>query len=345
MKLVVSKPFYYAINVLIALLFLTTTVSAQRTTSSTGNWSATGTWTAANTNRTGTVTSATNSTTVTGSGTSFTTELSVGSMIGTQGATAIGTVASITSNTSLTLTGNASNAVSAQSYRTTGGVPSPNDAVTITSTHNVTVNGTFTCASLNIGDGGNSTAQITFSGTNPQLTVTGNINVGQTSGGNNRTGRITFTSDATLTAGTLVLFQNTTSSIVCSIIMTSGGTLKTGSFSLGTGSTAPTWTPGTGTVELTATNTLPASTFTSFNNLNITGGTTSLGAALSIDTLNISNGVTITPGSNLVTLSGDLVNNGTVTSGSGGLTISGTATQLVGVFLLDVRKQTLDNRR
>ena len=129
---------------------------AQRTSLSSGNWSAAGTWVNVSTNRTGTVTSSTASTTVTGSGSAlFLTELSVGSIITTQGGIAIGTVASIASNTSLTLTANASNTVSGQTYRTTGGPPSPNDAVTIDSNHNVTVNGVFACASLNIGNGGN----------------------------------------------------------------------------------------------------------------------------------------------------------------------------------------------
>src|SRR6185437_9228470 len=41
--------------------------------------------------------------------------------------------------------------------------------------------------------------------------------------------------------------------------------------------TGNTWTPGTGTVILNANNTLPSTIFTSFNNLNINGGTTTLG--------------------------------------------------------------------
>ncbi|PHX74935.1 MAG: hypothetical protein CK547_00760 [Chitinophagaceae bacterium] len=44
MKLVVSKQLYYASNALIALLFLTTTATAQRTASVSGNWNSTATW-------------------------------------------------------------------------------------------------------------------------------------------------------------------------------------------------------------------------------------------------------------------------------------------------------------
>lgn len=178
------------------------------------------------------------------------------------------------------------------------GIPDANDDVIITSTHNVTVNGIHSCASLQIGNGGNSTAQLNFSGVAPKLTVTGNVNVGQSSGGQNRTGRITFTSDATLIANAIVLYQNITGSIVCAIDMASGGTLETGSFSLGTGSTSPTWTPGAGTVKLTASNTLPSTIFTSFNNLTVSAGTTTFGAATSMmGALSISSGAVVNLGS------------------------------------------------
>ena len=89
---------------LFALISSTTIFAAAITSLTTGNWSATA-W--PNTTRTGTITTATNSTTVTGAGTSFQTELSVGSIIKTTGNVTIGTVASIQSNTSLTLTANA----------------------------------------------------------------------------------------------------------------------------------------------------------------------------------------------------------------------------------------------
>ncbi len=64
-------------------------------------------------------------------------------------------------------------------------------------------------------------------------------------------------------------------------------------------------------------------------------GAISLNAAKTFNagaTLTINSGATLTPGSNLITLNGDLVNSGTVTSGSGGLTIEGTATQNIGAF-------------
>jgi len=61
--------------------------------------------------------------------------------------------------------------------------------------------------------------------------------------------------------------------------MTAGGTLSVGG-AITIGADAGTWTPGTGTVVMTANNTLPATIFTTFNNLTIDGGTTTLGVAI-----------------------------------------------------------------
>ena len=66
---------------------------------------------------TNTITAATNSTTVTGSSTLFLTELVAGRVILNSSNVVIGTVSSIASNTSLTLTANANVAVSGASYR------------------------------------------------------------------------------------------------------------------------------------------------------------------------------------------------------------------------------------
>lgn len=66
---------------------------------------------------TGTITAATNSNSVTGSGTLFSTELVAGRVILNSSNVVIGTVSSISSNTSLTLTANANVAVSGAAYR------------------------------------------------------------------------------------------------------------------------------------------------------------------------------------------------------------------------------------
>lgn len=66
---------------------------------------------------TGTVTCATNSNVITGSGTSFTTELSVGAWIGNTGGNSVGIVQSIANNTSLVLASNAAVAISGANAR------------------------------------------------------------------------------------------------------------------------------------------------------------------------------------------------------------------------------------
>ena len=78
---------------------------------------------------TNTITAATNSTTVTGSGTIFLTELVAGRVILNSSNVVIGTVSSIASNTSLTLTANANVAVSGAAYRRQLPIGSQGDAI------------------------------------------------------------------------------------------------------------------------------------------------------------------------------------------------------------------------
>lgn len=66
---------------------------------------------------TGTVTCATNSKTVTGSGTSFTTELAIGTWLGNTAGSTVGLVAAIANNTSLTLVANAAVAIAGAAAR------------------------------------------------------------------------------------------------------------------------------------------------------------------------------------------------------------------------------------
>ncbi|KAF2339128.1 GEVED domain-containing protein [Flavobacterium tistrianum] len=271
------------------------TFSQNRTSNATGNWSAAGTWVNASINRTGTITSSTTSNTVTGVSTLFLTQLSIGSVITTQGGAAIGTVASIASNTSLTLTANASSNNTTQTYRTTGGPPSPVDNVSIVSNHNVTVNGTFTCASLFISPVNNNTSTLSYSGSTSQLTVNGIVTLGE-SGANNRRGALN---------------------------MTNGGLLICQGFDLANSSGSNTFTSGSGTVQLTATNTLPSTIFTTFNNLTVSSGTTTLGTGLTVNgNLSITGGG-LASGNNNLTITGNFTNAGTFTPGTATVTLNG----------------------
>lgn len=173
--------------VMLFCFFLSNLVSAQSgtiTSVATGNWNADATWANVNVTRTGTISCSTGSTTVTGSGTLFLTELTVGSVIQRTNGNAIGTVAAINSNTSLTLTANAGSNQTSQAYRTISGPPSPVDTVIIDDNDDVTVNVNSICAALTIASGGNDSTVI-ISGTN-SLTVNGviTINNGTGSGDN-----------------------------------------------------------------------------------------------------------------------------------------------------------------
>lgn len=155
-------------------------------------------------------------------------------------------------------------------------VPTSTDAVTINAGVTVTVNViNATCQSMVIGSA-NGIGTLTFAATgSPSLTVLGNIDVGN-SGNQNRRGAITFTSGSTLIANSLRL--GTTGNQTSSITMTGGLLRVNGPITVG--STGAIWEPNTGTVELTATNTLPTTIFTSFNNLTIASGTTTTGVAI-----------------------------------------------------------------
>jgi large repetitive protein len=175
-------------------------------------------------------------------------------------------------------------------------VPVAGDNVYIVRGWTVTVNITnAACTSLNLGKNGGTTSgtgTLTFASSgSPALTVSGAVILGGTNTSGGSTGTITFTSGSTLTAGSLQLGNSIGGDCAGVLVMTSGGTLNVGgSLSVVTVS-GNTWTPGTGSVVMTANNTLPATIFTTFNNFTINGGTTTLGANTSITgNLSVSSG-------------------------------------------------------
>ena len=109
-------------------------VSLNITSVASGTWEATA-W--PNTQRSGTISVALGSTTVTGTGTAFLTEVSVGNILRTTDDTEIGTVASITSDTQLTLVSPAAAAHTDIPYRVQG--VGPADNAIIADTHIVTI--------------------------------------------------------------------------------------------------------------------------------------------------------------------------------------------------------------
>jgi len=173
----------------------------------------------------------------------------------------------------------------------------------------VIINGGFTvtvdvsdaaCLSIQLGGSalGTGTGTLSFSSVS-QLTVSGVVNIGPINN-NNEAG---------------------------SLIMASGGTLKCEGLTVGR---LGTWTSGTGTVELTATNTIPNDNNVIFNNLTMSGGTTTLPGNVSVNgNLLINTGATLNGGANTLTLGGNWTNNGTFTGNTGTVTFSKNGNQTI----------------
>jgi len=104
-----------------------------------------------------------------------------------------------------------------------------------------------------------------------------------------------------------------------SLVMSGGGTLVCAGFifnNLGT------WTPGTGSVEITASDMLPGGGIITFNNLMISAGTTSLDGNLEVTgNLVIGPGAQLSCGVSALTLDGQVTGVGSLTSGSTGTVV------------------------
>ncbi|MDZ4716659.1 MAG: PKD-like domain-containing protein, partial [Cytophagales bacterium] len=166
------------------------------------------------------------------------------------------------------------------------GVPIAGDVVYIDQGFTVTVSGAAACASLQIGGttlalgAGSGILNVTAGGS---LIISGSVSVGG-DGAATTGGRINFLAGgATITAGSLTLGSAAgTPGTPNTVDMSAGGTLSIGGTISVIAGPVNNWIPGTGTVIFTATNTLPTTVFTSFNNITFNGGTTTLGASISV---------------------------------------------------------------
>jgi len=333
---------------LLIIFFLSNESFAQsRTSTASGNWNSASTWAAANITRTGTVSCSTGSTTVTGSGTSFLTELTVGSVIqrNSNGA-AIGTVASITSNTSLTLTANAGSSQTNQAYRTASGPPSPVDAVTVDNGDAVTLNISATCASLSIANG-NSASSLTISGSN-SLTVSGGISIGAGTGNNDN--KTLAVGAGSVTCTTITISAAGSSNRSSGVSISTGSVTTSGSITMGdtnddfrftdsgvlyiggTGTmTGGTLVTSTGTINYNGTNqTIGAYTY---NNLTVSGS----GTKTVSSNITVNSNLSIEGTAELVPNASNRINNSAPIEFKGGTYRSGATTgytDQVGVLTL-----------
>jgi hypothetical protein len=109
--------------------------------------------------------------------------------------------------------------------------------------------------------------------------------------------------------------------------MSGGGTLQCEGF---VDNLLGTWAAGTGTIVLTASNTIPNNNKIAFNNLTVSSGTTVLSRNFNVDgNLTINPAAVLDGGTNTLTLSGDWANNGTFTGNTGTVTFAKNGNQTI----------------
>lgn len=226
---------------LAVLLSLSINAQTTLTTRAGGNWDANDTWISGN--LTGSITTVTSSAIVTGTGTNFTTQLVAGAALyRADGVTLIGTVQSITSNTLLTLTANASNANTVAVFRTRK-VPSANDIVVMANNgFNVTIPAgvAAVCSSLDIGvTNTNSAESLTFAAATSSLAVTGNVTMFGPTGNNTR--QILLNAGALTVNGNLAMGNGNTgnqAARITKLTVTTGAVTVKGNLFFNTGNNA-----------------------------------------------------------------------------------------------------------
>lgn len=207
-------------------------------------------------------------------------------------------------------------------------VPIAGDDVIIERSYTVTITTNAACSNVQIGGpntGTNQAGTLTFSGSF-SLTVSGNTIVGGY-GNTNKKGYLTYVSGSTVTTTSLTLGGTGATPAAGIINMTSGGTLNIGSGGITANTvTGNTWTSGAGTVNFTATNTLPQNYFTSFYNVNFSGGNSTMAA----------NSVTVTNTASVSATATLSISTGTLTisggTGNDNLIVLGTVNQSGGLY-------------
>jgi hypothetical protein len=133
------------------------------------------------------------------------------------------------------------------------------------------------------------------------------------------TGTIVFTNGSQLSvSGAVLIGPENSNSTEGNVVMSNGGTLICEGIMVGR---VGVWTPGTGTVELTASNVIPNDNTIIFYNLTISGGTTSIPRNVDVNgNILINNGAALDGGVNTLTVGGEWINNGTFNGNTGTVT-------------------------
>jgi hypothetical protein len=178
------------------LLFYNCSIAANLNSIASGNWSDANIW-QITISKSGTITANTNSRIITGNLLAdFNSNISVGNQILNTSNQVIGVVESIQSATSLTLVANAAFQMSNAGWNSRG--IAPTDFAIISSGHNITLDGNFTCATLRL-QTATANNSLSISGTNT-LNVTGNISIDEPDPGFVSTINV---NDGTITAASL----------------------------------------------------------------------------------------------------------------------------------------------
>jgi len=219
------------------------TRAATVTSYATGSWSAVNTWKYPVTGST--LTCKTNTTAVTGISTTFTTQVAVGQFIYDQNNAYIGTIASITNDTALVLNANAATTQTGKAW-SQAKVPLSTDAVVIATGTTVTVDSTYTAATLDINAAATANG-ISIASPN-SLTVSGAITMNAPSAAVNSTIAV---SNGTLSAASIAIPGSGTASRNCIVSLSSGTITVSGSIAFsGTAAQAQLTFTGSGTLNV-----------------------------------------------------------------------------------------------
>jgi hypothetical protein len=257
---------------LLLLCGLSNALASTYVSIATGSWSTTSTWALL---QTGTITTSTASTTVTGVGTGFSSASLSGKVLYNSNGTALGTVSSVASTTSLTLTANATstNAGIAFYIPATSTVSSA-DTVTINSPNTISASSSATATNVTVNSGATlspGSKTVTLSGNltnNGTITGTGSLILSGNSAILSGTGTfssslklLTYGTAPVVAVGSNLIFAGTTVIYAgCSSTSCSSSRLHSTSVLTINGTLSSTQSAGTSWLKLYATSTVVSST-------------------------------------------------------------------------------------